>query len=207
MSRTSLLRFAMVVLGVVIPSRALAQEQREPQQEPPQEPPKPQPQPQPHVVEGPPPPPIEEKLEPGPGVAVGYENGLWGANFAQGLRLRVPFTPRFGLMVKAVLAHPTSHEHNMMAHYGGGRLELWGASRPLADLFRVYGGGGLVVTTKVLGMAVDKEVHWGLGGHFGLEVFMTRHAAFFIEIGGSTNADGTVAGATAMAGLQWYFGR
>lgn len=146
-------------------------------------------------------------LPPGPGVAIGYENGLWGANFAQGLRARFPFSDRWGLVLKAVITHPTDHSHNVMPHYGGWKLELFGASKPILDVARVYGGGGFVVTTKVLGTGGDKDVHYGLGGYFGLEVFMTRHAAFFVEIGGSSNPDATAAGATVIAGLQWYLGR
>lgn len=145
-------------------------------------------------------------LPPGPGVALGYENGLWGANFAQALRARFPFSDRWGLVVKAAITHPTDHSHNVMPHYGGWKLELFGSSKPILDVARVYGGGGFVVTKKVLGTGGDEDVHYGLGGYFGLEIFMTRHAAFFIEIGGSSNPDATAAGATVTAGLQWYLG-
>src|SRR5262245_57420336 len=71
-----------------------------------------------------PPPPDVPEL--GPGVALGYENGLWAMNFAQALRLRIPFSPQWGMMVKAVLSHPNDHTHNVMPHYGGGRLEIFG---------------------------------------------------------------------------------
>lgn len=185
-----LVAIPLAVLVLTLPSLARAQEQEEasPAQESPA-------------------PATEAPTALGPGVALGYENGLWGSNFAQGVRLRIPFSPRWGLMVKGVLTHPTDHHHNIMAHYGGGRLELFGVSNPIGGFARVYGGGGLVVTTKVLGTGGTTDVHYGLGGYFGFEAFMTRHTSFILEVGGSTNSDGTVAGATVLAGLQWYFGR
>jgi hypothetical protein len=180
-----LVAYPLVVLVLTLPSVALAQD---------------------HDEEGPPPPPVVEPTL-GPGVAFGYENGLWGSNFTQSLRLRIPFSPRWGLIAKGVLTHPTDHHHNVMAHYGGGRLEIFGVSNPIGGFARVYGGGGLVVTTKVLGTGGTTDVHYGIGGYFGLEVFMTRHTSLTLEVGGSSNADGTVAGATVIAGLQWYFGK
>jgi len=203
---------AVALSILLVPSIARADEGDEQAPPPPT---KVEPTPPPVVVEPTPvvpltpplgPAPVPPPLPPGPGVALGYENGLWGANFAQALRARFPFSDRWGLVVKAAITHPTDHSHNVMPHYGGWKLELFGTSKPILDVARVYGGGGFIVTKKVLGTGGDDDVHYGLGGYFGLEIFMTRHAAFFIEVGGASNPDATAAGATVQAGLQWYLG-
>ncbi|MBX3186681.1 MAG: hypothetical protein KF819_06685 [Labilithrix sp.] len=143
---------------------------------------------------------------PGRGLAIGYENGLWGNVFMQALRFRIPFSPHWGMMVKGFITHPTDHTGNIHPHYGGGRLDLFGGSPIIAGFARMYGGGGIHVATKVLGHGGDTDVHTGGGGYFGFEFFMMPKLSWIAEIGGGSGVDGSAAGATVVGGMNWYPG-
>lgn len=140
--------------------------------------------------------------ESGRGVALGYENGLWGSLFVQGLRVRVPFGASWGLVGKGLFLHQTTGEYRGDA---GGRLDLYGSSPVLLNFVRLYGGGGPYVMHVVTG-AGSKEVQIGGGGHFGFEFFMKPSFSWVLEVGGGSGVDGRGGGGTAVAGFQWYPG-
>src|SRR5262249_12525477 len=75
----------------------------------------------------------------GRGVAIGYENGLWGPAFAQGIRLRLPLHEHFGVAAKGLMIHDFGTEYRGDM---GGRIDLYGCSSMIAGFARLYGGGG-----------------------------------------------------------------
>jgi hypothetical protein len=135
-------------------------------------------------------------------VSLAYENGLWGNSFEQGLRLRIPLHPNWGVLVRP-LALQNVNGDAYTADLGG-RFELYGASPVFLNFARIYGGGGVHVLDAVSGVGSPKPVVGG-GGHFGFEFFFTPTASFSIEIGGTSGAQGNLgAGGTAVAGMTWY---
>ncbi len=140
---------------------------------------------------------------PGPmAVSFGYENGIWGGAFVQGLRVKIPVHPNWGLAARPLMMHSLSG-----AEYRadlGGRLELYGASPVFLNFARIYGGGGAQVFQAVSGLPGSKPTTGG-GGHFGFEFFFTPKSSFFLEVGGTSGAAGGVGtGGTALAGVTWY---
>jgi hypothetical protein len=140
------------------------------------------------------------------GVAFGFESGLWGSFFLQAVRLRIPFTPAWGMAVKGLLTHPTDHSGNVHPHFGGGRVDILSSSPIVMGFARLYGGGGVTVATKVLGTGGNTDVHFGATAYFGFEFFVSRAVSFMTEIGGGSNIDGSAAGASVTAGVQLYLG-
>jgi hypothetical protein len=137
----------------------------------------------------------------GRGVALGFENGLWAGKLANGLRLRVPLGAHWALLARPVLVHGTGMEPYRMDLVG--RLELHGATAVYFNVLRVYGGGGPSVGTEVTD-TTKREVQLGLGGHVGLEAFITPVMSFFLEIGATGNTEELVTGGTATGGMLFY---
>ncbi len=138
----------------------------------------------------------------GRAVSLSYENGLFGGTFEQGIRVKIPFHANWGMVARPMFLHDVTS-----ASYRGdvgGRLELYGASPVFLNFARIYGGGGAQVFQAVSGLANAKPAMGG-GGHFGFEFFYTPRSSFFIEIGGTSGAQGGVgAGGTAIAGVTFY---
>src|SRR5688572_6813525 len=76
------------------------------------------------------------------GLGIGYDNGLWGSAFAQGVRVDVPFGPKLGQFFGARLRGIVAHGAAEAAPAGLGGVELFGRGPVLAGVARVYGGGG-----------------------------------------------------------------
>jgi hypothetical protein len=139
----------------------------------------------------------------GGGVSFGYENGLWGSAWVQGLRVKVPFQSRFGMAMRPLALQQVGGGAPYRADLGG-RVELYGATPVFLNFARIYGGGGPQLFYAVTGLAGSKPIFGG-GGHFGFEFFMNQHTSFFAEIGGASGAQhGLGTGGTAMAGVTWY---
>jgi hypothetical protein len=138
----------------------------------------------------------------GTGVSLAYDNGGWGGEFAQGLRLRMPLLSHWAVNLRAIALHGLEREPYRFDL--GGRLELIGHTPVYLNLVRLYGGGGVQVFRPLSG--VDQaETAVGGGGQFGFEFFLSRRAAFFLEVGGSSGSQGEfAAGATLAAGVQVY---
>jgi hypothetical protein len=140
------------------------------------------------------------------GLGLGYDNGLWGGDFAQGVKIDVPFGPRLGQFVGArlrgVMTHPSSVEDGPIGMAG---LELFGRGPVMAGLVRVYGGGGAWYGGT---LGSSEEPALAFGGHYGLEALLTPRMTFAIEIGGQSPVDGggRSAGASVMGGATFYLG-
>lgn len=144
-----------------------------------------------------------EKPLVGDGIAFSYENGLWGEAFAQGIRAKIPFHRHWSIVVRPLVLHRVGSKTSYRADIGG-RLELIGASPLFLNFARIYGGGGVQTFYSVKGQT-DPKISFGGGGHFGFEFFGSRKYSFFAEIGGQSGADGGFgAGATVLAGVNWY---
>lgn len=142
------------------------------------------------------------------GVGIGYENGLWGSDFAQGISLQVPFGAKLGQFVGARARVQMSHASDELGEwsplYRGG-LELFGRGPVLLGILRVYGGGGVY-----MGIPADNApdpVITG-GGHYGVEFACAKKVSFSFEVGGQgPTHEGAGAGASVMAGSTVYFGK
>lgn len=62
----------------------------------------------------------------GRGIAVGCENGLRGADFEQGIRLRIPFHTNWGVLGKGLYLHDFGRSQNGVR--AGSLLEVRGGS-------------------------------------------------------------------------------
>jgi hypothetical protein len=138
----------------------------------------------------------------GTGVAFGYDNGSWGGEWVQGIRVRIPIIRMFSVNVRGIAVNSSAGEE---ARWDlGGRLEAIGHGPVLLNLVRLYGGGGVQLFYPVSGVD-DKKITWGGGGHFGFEFFMLESMSFYLEIGGQSGVgEGLGGGATVVAGLQIY---
>lgn len=162
------------------------------------------------------PPPVAPTLDPAfvtevnsrwRGLGLGYDNGLWGDAFGQGVRADIPFGPKLGqfvgLRLRGVMIHEVADGYAPSAMGG---VELFGRGPVYGGVLRVYGGGGLWYG----GSLADPEGASGLagGGHYGIEALLTRSQSFTFEIGGQAGigGDGPGAGASVMAGTNIYFG-
>lgn len=138
----------------------------------------------------------------GSAVAFSYENGLWGSAFEQGLRVKIPFHPNWGLVTGPLALHAMTADPYRADL--GGRLELYGASPVVLDFARIYGGGGMYALQAVTGLPGAKASVGG-GGHFGFEFFYSGWSSFYIEVGGTSGGQhGLGGGGTAVAGVTWY---
>jgi hypothetical protein len=139
----------------------------------------------------------------GTGVSFGYENGLWGNAWVQGVRVKIPLHQRFGVALRPLALQHVAGGGDYRADLGG-RVEIYGASPVYLNFARIYGGGGVQVFQAVTGVS-DAKPYFGGGGHFGFEFFLNQRMSFFAEIGGTSGAqDNFGTGGTAMAGLTWY---
>ncbi|MFO0728364.1 MAG: hypothetical protein U1E65_31580 [Myxococcota bacterium] len=138
----------------------------------------------------------------GQSLSFAYDNGSWGGNWTQSVRVFVPFGDHFGGLARGLVMFggPTFGERIDV----GGRLELIGRSPVLLNFVRLYGGGGISLMSPVHG--VDKpQLTVGGGGQFGFEFFMTPHIAWTLEVGGNSGSqDGFGSGATILAGINIY---
>jgi hypothetical protein len=137
----------------------------------------------------------------GQGLALGYENGLFGDGFGQGLRLKLPFTQHWGVVARALSVidegAPGRFDWSL-----GGRLEVFGQSPVFLNLVRLYGGGGPQFFRGLRG-GREGQSGWGGGGQFGFEFFQSPRVSLFLEVGGQ-GGDGQVGGATVLAGINIY---
>jgi hypothetical protein len=146
----------------------------------------------------------------GLGVSFGYEDGIWGGAWLQGLRLKVPMHPRWGMMLRplTMMQMPMKWTYSEGADAYrtdvGGRVELYAASPVLLNFARVYASGGPQFFYAVAGVGGPKAVFGG-GGQVGCEFFVASRAALFAELGATSGAQGGFgAGGSAMIGLTWY---
>lgn len=143
------------------------------------------------------------------GVGIGYDSGLWGEEFAQGLKVDVPFGPTVGQFVGIRLRGLVVHLDTPLTPYepmylwGG---ELFGRGPVWGGVVRVYGGGGVWYGTIDYGIAEDSGVAWG--GHYGIEAILFDRGSFQFEIGGQSgiDGDGPGGGVSIMGGIMFYFG-
>jgi hypothetical protein len=142
------------------------------------------------------------------GLGLGYDNGLWGQVFAQGIKADVPFGPKvgqfFGLRLRGVMMHSGVGEGYDPVFMGG--AELFGRGPVLAGIVRVYGGGGLWYGAQVVGD--DGATGLAGGGHYGIEALVWDRGSFSFEVGGQSglHGDGPGIGASVMAGTTVYLG-
>jgi len=146
----------------------------------------------------------------GLGVSLGYEDGIWGAAWLQGLRVKIPMHPRWGMalrpltMMQMPMKWTYSEGSDAYRTDVGGRVELYAASPVLLNFARVYASGGPQVFYAVAGVAGPKAMFGG-GGQVGCEFFVAPRASLFAELGGTSGAQaGFGAGGSAMIGLTWY---
>jgi hypothetical protein len=143
------------------------------------------------------------------GVGLGFDNGLWGEEFAQGIKVDLPFGNRVGQFVGVRLRGLMVHQDSPLIDYeplylwGG---ELFGRGPVWGGIVRVYGGGGVWYGTVDFGGSQDEG--WAGGGHYGIEAILFERGSFTFEIGGQSgiDGDGPGAGASVMAGIMFYFG-
>jgi hypothetical protein len=144
------------------------------------------------------------------GVGLGFDMGLWGRTFAQGLKIDIPFGRRIGQFVGARARGLWGH-HDLTGRYDpviNTGLELFGRGPVLWGVMRVYGGGGVWVGTRPF--PTNEGTRWRVsgGGHFGFEAMIAPRASFTFEVGGqsSGHALGVDAGASVMGGTMVYLG-
>ncbi len=139
----------------------------------------------------------------GQSLAISYDNGSWGGNWTQSVRLFVPFGDRFGALARGLVMFGSGQTFAERIDVGG-RIELIGRSPVLLNLVRLYGGGGISVMSPVHGVT-NREVTVGGGGQFGFEFFLTPHIGWTLEVGGNSGSqDGFGSGATILAGISIY---
>lgn len=139
----------------------------------------------------------------GQSLAFSYDNGSWGGNWTQSVRLFVPFGDHFGALARGLVMFGSGRTFAERIDVGG-RLELIGRSPVLLNLVRLYGGGGISVMSPVHGVT-NREITVGGGGQFGFEFFLTPHIGWTLEVGGNSGSqDGFGSGATILAGISIY---
>jgi hypothetical protein len=137
----------------------------------------------------------------GRGLALGFDNGVFGRAYEQGLRIRIPILGHYAFGLRGVSAF--GDRSGELAWYLGGRAELIGHTPVFLNLVRLYGGGGPEVLTRVHGTGGGDQTLIGGGGQFGFEFFLHPKMSFFVEIGGRARDDVT-RGGTAIAGMMLY---
>jgi len=144
--------------------------------------------------------PLSWKRAPGRKVGLGFEEGLWGKSWGQGLRVTVPFAANFGVTLRGLYLMDMTIEGPFTAD-AGGRLDFIGRSDVYFNVLRLYGGGGVQLLAPAANTA-GREVQVGGGGQFGFEFFCSPHYAFFLEVGGQGGLPSP--GATVFAGINFY---
>lgn len=143
------------------------------------------------------------------GVGLGYDNGLWGRGFAQGIKIDVPFGKRvgqfFGLRVRTAFVHSLDGPYDPVINTG---LEAFGRGPVIYGVVRAYGGGGAWIGIRPV--PTSDGGTWAItgGGHFGFEVFYTPRSSFTFEVGGQGSGHhlDMDAGASVLAGIVLYLG-
>ncbi|MCC7380951.1 MAG: hypothetical protein IT384_03930 [Deltaproteobacteria bacterium] len=139
----------------------------------------------------------------GTGVGVAYDNGSWGGEWMQGVRLNVPFGEHWGADARGLMLLGSDPSFGDRVDFGG-RLELYGRSPVFLNLVRLYGGGGISVMAPVHGVS-DPKATVGGGGYFGFEFFLNHRLSWILEVGGNSGSqDAFGSGATITAGLKLY---
>jgi hypothetical protein len=159
------------------------------------------------------------------GLGLGYDNGLWGDSFAQGIKVDIPFGPKIGqfagVRLRGVVAHgdpPPAYQLLNDPSTGPDRVrplyltggELFGRGPVWGGIVRAYGGGGAYYgSTQV--WSHDLYVHVTgavVGGHFGVEAILWKRGSFTLEVGGQSGLDGLPqgSGASVMGGIMVYLG-
>jgi len=141
----------------------------------------------------------------GRGVSFSYENGAFGVDWEQGLKIQFPFNPFFALNIRPMLLMELSGLVPNNAISLGGRIELIGRTPVLLNLIRIYGGGGGGPFVDLTGPRKGQVSSEG-GGQFGFEFFLQPHFSFYTEIGGNGCGAGAglCSGATVVAGMSIY---
>jgi hypothetical protein len=146
------------------------------------------------------------------GVGVGFDMGLWGDRYANGLTVSIPFGKgdlgqHFGVRLRGVLVHDDTGDQFTPVAAGG--AELFGRGPVLLGVLRVYGGGGLYYGGIVNSPSVDSTPELIGGGHFGVEFAVTKRQTFSFEVGGQgpISPEEFDAGASVMAGWTIYLGK
>lgn len=145
------------------------------------------------------------------GVGIGFDMGLWGDRYANGLKVDVPLGKgdlgqHFGVRLRGVMVHDDTGDRFTPVAAGG--AELFGRGPVLLGVVRVYGGGGLYY-----GGIVDSQIETAPtligGGHFGVEVAASKRQTFSFEVGGQgpLTPEEFDAGASVMAGTTVYLGK
>jgi hypothetical protein len=145
------------------------------------------------------------------GFGIGYDNGLWGRGFAQGIKLDIPFGLRvgqfIGLRIRSVIVHPLEHGAPYDPVFDNG-IEIFGRGPVLLGVLRLYGGGGVWVGIRPSPTAEGRSWGIGGGGHVGIEGRMAERVSLTFEIGGQgpAHALGLDSGASIMGGTMVYLG-
>lgn len=144
------------------------------------------------------------------GVGIGYDNGLWGSRFAQGLKVSLPFGSgrvgrHLGLRLRGTFIHDDTGDRFTPVLAGG--AELFGRSPVFLGVLRTYGGGGFWYG-DTFGRD-DSVASVAGGGHYGVEVIASPRTSFTFEVGGQSplHPEQVDAGASVMAGTTVYLGR
>lgn len=138
----------------------------------------------------------------GQSVGIGFGNGIWGGLYAQDLRGRIPFGDHLALQLRMLALSAVQSDPYRMDL--GGRIGIQGGSKPLLNILRIYGAGGIQLAAPITGVD-QKDLHVGFGGEFGLEAFMFNTISIFLEVGGNGFIDSSYgAGGVVMAGMNFY---
>jgi hypothetical protein len=146
------------------------------------------------------------------GVGIGFDMGLWGDRFANGLKVDVPLgTGRlgqfFGVRLRGLVVHDDFEGRFQPVAAGG--VELFGRSPVQLGALRVYGAGGLYYGATMNTLSGDAAPELVGGGHFGVEFAANKRQTFSFEVGGQGPISDREfdAGASVMAGTTIYLGK
>jgi hypothetical protein len=146
------------------------------------------------------------------GVGIGYENGLVGQAFGQGLKIDAPFGRgvggHFGVRVRAGFVHTGTREGQAYDPVVTSGIDFFGRGPLMHGIVRVYGGGGPRVGLRPDPRDGGRSWHVGGGGQLGVEFLLGRRVTAQFEVGGQSggHARGLDSGATVQAGCMVYLG-
>src|SRR5262249_42175985 len=121
----------------------------------------------------------------GTSFAFTYENGSWGGEWVQGVRVHVPFGRNFAMNARGLMLGEVGKDRWDL----GARIDLVGQSPVFLNLVRLYGGGGVQVFRPVTSVpSANRKTTWGGGGHFGFEFFFAQWMSWILEIGGNSGS-------------------
>src|SRR5262245_54839209 len=124
---------------------------------------------------------LDRKAAQPSGIAIAFDDAIFGDGMAGSLRLKVPL----GFLGGYVGFHtgPIFLLHNTETSpvmYAGGRFYIFGQSPILPNLIRLYGGLGVQVLTSLNNPGTISVLPYGQDG---IEFFMLRWMSFYLEIG------------------------